>query len=112
VTIANTLVKISSFSLLLYLFIFTYTILGMEMFAHTLRFTVDNKKVDYFDNTLGDLSLFRSKPDSNFDSFWNGTLLVFIVLANDGWTTIYFEYFRVVGGSISTLFFVSLVILG
>ena len=73
---------------------------------------MDNEVVDYFDDTRDDTSMFRSIPDSNFDSFWNSTLLVFIVLANDGWTTIYFEYFRVVGGSISTLFFVSLVILG
>ena len=56
VTIGNTLVKISSFSLLLYLFIFTYTILGMEIFAHSLRFNMDNEVVDYFDDTRDDTS--------------------------------------------------------
>jgi hypothetical protein len=34
------------------------------------------------------------------------------VIANDGWSSIYFDHYRVLGGGISTLFFIGLVVLG
>lgn len=37
-TIVKTLKDISTFSVLLFLFIFTYTLLGMEMFAYKAKF--------------------------------------------------------------------------
>ena len=46
VTIANTLTKVSSFSVLLYLFIFTYTVLGMELFSYKLVFDDDNNPIE------------------------------------------------------------------
>jgi len=53
-----------------------------------------------------------SVPVSNFDNFVDALLTVFIVFANDGWTTIYFDYYRAIGAPKATLFFVILVILG
>jgi hypothetical protein len=37
---------------------------------------------------------------------------VFIVLANDGWTTIFFNHYRSLAGFQATPFFLSLMILG
>jgi hypothetical protein len=45
----NTLKKISTFTLLMYLFIFMYTILGMEMFSNTARFNYENEPIPPFD---------------------------------------------------------------
>jgi hypothetical protein len=42
----------------------------------------------------------------------SSTASVFIVLAGDGWTAIFFDHYRVVGSVTSTFFFVSLIILG
>jgi len=111
-TIANTLVKISSFTILLVLFCFMYAMVGLELFANKLRFDRDNKPVEYYDPLGPNTSKHFSRPDSNFDTFLNALLSVFIVIANDGWTVVYFDHYRTVGPVTSTIFFISLVILG
>lgn len=42
-TIAKTLKDISNFSVLLFLFMFTYTLLGMDLFAYKVAFDDDGK---------------------------------------------------------------------
>ena len=56
-------------------------------------------------------------PDSNFNNFIESVLSVFIVLANDGWSTIYFDHARVYRESgqsilLPTIFFILLIIAG
>jgi len=51
-------------------------------------------------------------PASNFDNFTNAILTVFVVLANDGWTPIYWDHYRVVSKLGSTIYFHFLVIFG
>lgn len=111
-TIGNAIQKMGSFTLVLYLFMFTYTILGMEMYAQTLRFNRKNEAIDYFSEPRDDTSLKFSHPDANFDNFWSATVSIFIVFANDYWSTIYFDHYRVNGGVSSSIFFIGLVILG
>ena len=111
-TVAETITKVSSFTVLLALFIFMFAILGMEVFANDVRFDFHNKSVPYFAENVQDISAKFSVPDSNFDDIYNATLSVFIVLANDGWTTIYFDYYRTSGSMVSSFFFISLLILG
>ena len=112
-TIANTLTKVTSFTALLGLFIFIYAMVGMELFSNRLRFDRQNKPVQYFAPINPEITSPEfSRPDSNFDSFYNALLSVFIVIANDGWTVLYFDHYRTVGPVTSTLFFGSLVVLG
>jgi hypothetical protein len=47
-TVGKSLIDISSFTVLLCIFIFTYTLLGMEMFAYKTKFDADNKPVKDF----------------------------------------------------------------
>jgi hypothetical protein len=42
IKIGKTVKDISSFSILLFLFMFTYTLLGMEMFAYTVKYDKNN----------------------------------------------------------------------
>ena len=51
-------------------------------------------------------------PDQNFDNFFNATVSVFILIANDGWTPIYFDHYRAVGGVLATAYFLGTVIIG
>ena len=51
-------------------------------------------------------------PDSNFNKFYNAFVTVFIILTNDGWSTIYYNYYRAVSPVTSTIYFISLIILG
>jgi len=77
-----------------------------------LRFNRKNEPIDYFSEDRNDTSLKFSKPDANFDNFWSATVSIFIVFANDYWSTIYFDHYRVVGGLGSSFFFIGLVVLG
>ena len=92
-TAAKTLKKILPFSLLLLIFIFSFSILGMELFSATVSFDENDVPLlddyrDGVDNIKGTL------PDSTFNNFMDAFLTVFIVLTNDGWTTIYFNHAR------------------
>lgn len=85
-TIGSTMKDIANFSVLLFLFMFTYTLLGMEMFGYKAKFSgneVDSENGEY--------------PDSSFNNFTRGFSSVFIVLANDGWSPIFFDHYRAVG---------------
>ncbi len=100
-TIAKTIKDVSNFSVLLFLFIFTYTLLGMDLFAYKVNFNAEDRP-----DPKG------SPPDSNFNNLGEAFISVFIVLANDGWSTIYFNHYRTVGAVPSILFFHSLIIIG
>ena len=104
--------KIAPFVILLYLFIFMYTIMGMELFANELRFNYANEAVNVFEEPDNDTSDYFSTPDSTFNNFFNATISVFIVLANDGWSPIYFNHYRVSGPIRSTIYFLSLYVIG
>ena len=88
------------------------TILGMELFSHKLRFDFDGQAIEPFGETDDNVSTVNDIPMSNFNNFLSSTASVFIVLAGDGWTSIFFDHYRVVGSLTSTFFFVSLIILG
>ena len=75
---------IGNFSVLLFLLIFTYTLLGMELFAYRVAYNID----DNLDLDNGEY------PYSNFNTFFEALISVFIVLANDGWTKIFFDHYR------------------
>ena len=89
-----------------------YAILGMELFSHRMRFNYENQSVPYFDVPRDDVSPVYSVPNSNFDTIANATLTVFIVLSNEGWTSIYFDHWRSVGPLYSSIYFVSLIVVG
>ena len=87
-----------------------YAIVGMELFANTLRFDRNNKSVPYFALDAVNVATI-SIPEQNFDTFDQAMLSVFSVFGHGGWTTIYFDCYRVVGQHAS-LFFISLIVLG
>jgi hypothetical protein len=97
-----TIKDIRNFLLLLLMFIIMFTLLGMELFAFRVRFD----KEDRFDPDG------KYYPDSTFNTFAEGFFSVFILLANDGWTTIYFNHYRAALGFTATPYFLSLLILG
>ena len=70
-----TVIDISSFSVVLFLFMIIYTILGMEVFAEKAKFS----PTDTIDMVNG------SSLNTNFDSFiWSFTT-VFVLMTEDNW---------------------------
>jgi len=111
ITIGSTITKMSSFAVILFLFIFIFAIMGMEFFAQKLRFDFDSNPIEQF-KEYPNTSTKASVPASNFDTFVNSMVTVFIVLANDGWTPIYWDYYRAVGKLGTTAYFHVLVVFG
>ncbi|PCI31095.1 hypothetical protein COB52_00365 [Candidatus Kaiserbacteria bacterium] len=101
VKIGNSLKDISNFSVLLFLFIFIYALLGMELFAYRIKFD-ENGNVDP-----------NGKPiRTNFDEFINSVTTIFIVIIGEDWNNIMYAYVRGTGSDFTIMFFVSLLIFG
>lgn len=72
-TLGKTLVDTGAFSVILLLFVFTYTILGLEMFAGKGKF-----------NSNGEIDLENGiSPPLNFDDFLNSFFTSFVIVTND-----------------------------
>lgn len=79
ITIWKSIVSISKFSIIFFLFIFIYSILGMETFANKAKFD-DGKEIDLEKGT---------SIERNFDNFLWSFTTVFVLLTEDGWMDIY-----------------------
>lgn len=73
-TMVHTLRDVASFSVLLLLFTFILTLLGMELFSNKVKLDSATNYVDYENGT---------SPEVNFDTFINAFSAVFIILTND-----------------------------
>lgn len=72
-TLGRTLVDIATFTVLLFLFIFTYTLFGLELFAEKVKYDLENDVLDPNGKS----------PAINFDNVLNSFTSVFIVLTNE-----------------------------
>lgn len=61
----------------------------------------DNNIIPYDKDSIGYV------PPWNFDDFWSSMIVVFIGLANDGWTTVFFDFCRAVGQGTTIFYFIS-----
>jgi hypothetical protein len=100
---------ISNFSILLFLFIFIFSLLGMELFAFRAMFNADGDLVTDFD--VYDLDESLEPPRTNFDSFGFAILSVFVVIIGEDWNVVMYNYVRNKSLAIS-LFFISLMVIG
>lgn len=101
--IYKTLRDISNISIIFVVFLLTYTLLGMEMFAYKAKFNSNNQV---------DLSSSGLYPNSNFNTFFGSVLSVFVVIANDGWAQIFINHYRVAEHITTSLYFTSLLAMG
>lgn len=91
-------------TILLAIFVLTYMLIGMELYAYRVKFNPETHELD--------LSSKGIYPRYNFNTPIEAFLSVFIVLANDGWTGIYFDYYRSTNSIGATVYFVSILIFG
>jgi Ion transport protein len=101
-TIVNSLRDISSFSVLLFLLMFIYILLGMEIFAMRRTKIEDGNMVN-----VPETNTFRN----NFNTFFNGLIIVFTVLTGENWDDTMFQFARK-HGYIAIFFFISLIVIG
>ena len=101
-TIIRSIKDVSNFSVLLFLFIFIYTLLGRELFAHNVKFDEEGRY---------STDVEAESPRNNFDSFWNALVTIFIVLTGEQWNRIMYESY-LYNQYLALAFFISLIIMG
>ena len=111
-TLGRTINKMASFGLILMVFMLIAAKFGQGIFAQKIRYDLDDNQIEYFAPLNNTVSRMHSVPESNFDSLTDSMISVFIVLTNDGWVAVYSEFYRFVSKTKSTIFFLSLVIIG
>jgi len=91
-TIAKSLKDISMFSVLLFLLMFVYILLGMQLFAEKAPKNGEGQRI-------------------NFRNFFNGFVLIFTVLTGENWDSTMFIFAKR-HGYVAIFYFVTLVIIG
>jgi len=100
-SIAHTLAAIANFTILLGLFIYVYSLLGMQFFSAKIKFN----EIDQYDLENG------KSPRGNFDTLLNAIISIFIILVGDNWNLFMYDGIWSVGW-LSTMYYVSLVVFG
>ena len=70
----------SIFSILISVFLITYTLIGLEFFAFKVKYNDD-----------GELDMNGHYSDANFNTFLQAFLIVFEVLTGDNWNDKYYR---------------------
>ena len=99
--IAFTVLAVGDYTILLGLFVYVFTLLGMSFFAGKVKFNDD-----------GDLDLENGTvPRANFDKLGWAFLTVFEVMIGENWNAVMYDHMRSVGPA-SCVYFIGLVIFG
>ena len=107
-TIASTIYEIGNFATLLILFMFIYSLVGMQLLANRLRFSNDHgAAISISDEAFAE----GLKPRSHFDNFFWSMVTTFQLLTGENWNSIMYDCWRA-RGWIAALFIVSLIVIG
>jgi hypothetical protein len=90
--IIGTIKDLSVIFSLIFLFLYIYMLLGMELFAYKMPDS--------------------SKLQSSFDGILNSLMTVFIIFANDGWSQLYFAFYKATEPISTSIYFFSLLSIG
>jgi len=93
---AMSLKDIGYFSVLLFLFMFIISLLGMELFANECRFDQDDNLIlNVTKAYIEDPNKVMLAPRENFDSISNALITVFIIILGEDWPGVMYNYVRV-----------------
>jgi len=107
-TIASSLYEIGNFAALLILFMFIYSLVGMQLLANRLRFSIENgSEIGISEEAFTEGFI----PRSHFDNFFWSMVTVFQLLTGENWNSIMYDCWRA-RGWIGALFIVSLIVIG
>lgn len=107
-TIASTMYEIGNFAALLILFMFIYSLVGMQLLANRLRFSNDSGAAISISEEAFPAG---STPRSHFDNFFWSMVTTFQLLTGENWNSIMYDCWRA-RGWIAVLFIVSLIVIG
>eukprot|EP00602_Paraphysomonas_sp_CaronLab_P008605 CAMPEP_0185034492 /NCGR_PEP_ID=MMETSP1103-20130426/24443_1 /TAXON_ID=36769 /ORGANISM="Paraphysomonas bandaiensis, Strain Caron Lab Isolate" /LENGTH=1644 /DNA_ID=CAMNT_0027571169 /DNA_START=197 /DNA_END=5132 /DNA_ORIENTATION=+ len=107
--VIKTVFDLGNFGLLLFLFLYIYTLVGMQFFANRFRFDEEGYAIEDINSHA-----WKHAPDwsrSNFDDFTHSFATVFQVLTTEDWNGIMYDCRRSLG-SASVIYTCTLIIFG
>lgn len=102
-TLRTTLTSILPFFCLLAVLVYTFTLVGLELFAYRAKLSKETGLVDLQEG---------ESPAFNFDTFLDSFTVVFLILINDIQSIIFYDYYRAVSGVKATLYWLTFIIVG
>lgn len=97
----ETLIDIKSFTCLLVIVLYSYTMLGLEFFSYRASFNSSTNEIDFEHG---------HSPHYNFDTILDSFSTVFTILTNDGQSLIYYNYYRAVSPTLATIYWITFMI--
>ena len=85
---------IGYFSVLLFLFMFIISLLGMELFAHECKFDVKDQLIQNVTLAYNNGQTMVT-PRNNFDNISTALITVFIIIIGEDWPNVMYNYVRV-----------------
>ncbi|KAA0147079.1 hypothetical protein FNF31_07654 [Cafeteria roenbergensis] len=110
-TMLRTLKDVAYFAVLLLLFLFIFSLIGMQFFANQLCFDPGTGLPSEEFQGSGSCPAPFERPRAHFDNIFWAFLAVFQVLSEENWNAIMYDCWRAVGWP-ATIYFVALVVVG
>ncbi len=107
-TMISSVKEIGNFAVLLLLFMFIYSLVGMQLLSNRLHFSPDSGATIGITEDGYDTAMI---PRSNFDSFSWSMVTVFQILTGENWNVIMYDGWRT-RGTIAVAYIISLIIVG
>ena len=99
--LSKTIKAITPFLICLVLFMYIFTLIGMQFFAGKIKFN----ESDVFDKENGE------SPRHNFDTFGHAFLSVFIILTGENWNEMMYDAMRATS-RLACFYFIGIIVLG
>lgn len=99
---------IGNFAILLFLFVFIYSLVGMQLLSNRLHFSLDTGVAVGIREEGYDTAVI---PRSHFDSFFWSIVTVFQILSGENWNVVMYDGWRA-KGTIAVIYILSLIVIG
>ena len=119
-TLAKSFKDISQFSMLLFLFMYIFALLGMELFANVAIYDANEDLIvgeEAIQQHIAD-GLYYGFPRENYNSVWFALTTVYIVILGEDWNWVMYMWVRAYGAGstsaeiIAIVYFIFLMIFG
>lgn len=107
-TMTDSVKEIGNFAFLLALFMFIYSLIGMQLLANRMHFNSTNGLAIGIDEKGYDDAII---PRSHFDNFFWSMVTVFQILSGENWNSVMYDGWKA-RGWVAVVYFISLVVVG
>jgi hypothetical protein len=107
-SIVQTIKSMSYFSVLLFLLMMVFTLMGSALFANEMRFDEDGKKILDGEMYCPPYDIKHNMdciPRNHFDDFISGFVTCFQILSGENWNAVWYDTWRATDRGTSVIFF-------